>query len=340
MIGAIYRGPMKITVENVEIPSIQEGELLLRVKAVGVCPTDVKVYRRGSSSVQAPRILGHEVVGEVAESRTPSVSVGERVNVAADSPCLECSNCRRGLENICTSMQSLGVNIDGGYAQFMRVPREFVDKGLVLPLPDGVSWESGALVEPVAVSLHALSLGRPRERDLTVVIGDGPNALIHTQLLKNIFHVRRVIVVGLMEHRLKQASILGADETLKVQDLGKEIGKLKEEGIDLLDLTIANEPSVREAMDLLTAGTKLVIFGGSQTDLPLRIDTNSVHYKQLTITGSTGTTVDEYRKAHQLVVAGQINLDKIISHTFSLYEIRKALEFTESQQGLKSVVIP
>ncbi|WP_158613802.1 alcohol dehydrogenase catalytic domain-containing protein [Sulfodiicoccus acidiphilus] len=340
MLAAVYRGPLKITVEQVDAPQIDEGEVLIRVRAVGVCPTDVKIYKRGSNSVRSPIVLGHEVSGEVVESKDPAFQVGTRVNVAADAPCLTCSNCRRGLENICTSMLSIGMNVDGAYAEMMRVPREFLDRGLVLPLPDEVSWEEGALIEPVAVSLHALSLVRPRSQDLVVVVGDGPNALIHVKLLKGVFGVRKLVVVGMKDHRLRAAMDFGADRVIRVNELENESNSLLNEGVDVLDLTVSNRESVAEAMSLMTSGTRMVIFGGATLDVPLHVSANKVHYGQLTLTGSTGTTVNEYREAHRLLSGRKVDLRGLVSHRFSLSEVKKALEFAESQEGLKSVVIP
>jgi L-iditol 2-dehydrogenase len=327
-------------VKEIDAPSISMNEVLVRIRSVGVCPTDLKIYRHGSKIVKPPVILGHEFSGEVVESKVATISPGDRVNVAPDGPCMSCTECSRGLENLCRSLLSIGINVDGAYAELLRVPSRFISDGLIFKLPDDVSFELGALIEPVAAGIHSLNLVNPQHRDSAMIVGDGPNALIHLQLLKDFFGVKRVTVIGLLEHRLAKAKNLGADEVVHAENLASCMEKLKQTGVDIVDLAIGNPDALKEAASLMTAGSRVVIFAGAVDDVSLPITMNQVHYNQFSITGSSGTTIAEYKKAVELVGSSVVNLVDLISHTFPLNEIMTAFECAEKSKGLKVIVNP
>jgi len=327
-------------VEEVDSPRISLNEVLVKVRSVGVCPTDLKIYRHGSRIAKPPIILGHEFSGDVVESKVASISPGDRINVAPDGPCLSCRECSKGLENLCRSLLSIGINVNGAYAELLRVPSRFVSDGLVFKLPDDMSFDAGALVEPVAAGIHALNLANPQSRDNAVIVGDGPNGLIHVQLLKNFFLVRRVTVIGLLHDRLRKAKRLGADEVVHVENLASHVEKLKQTGVDIVDLAIGNPEALNEAVSLMAAGTRVVIFAGAVDDVNLPITMNQVHYNQFSITGSSGTTIAEYRKAVELAGSPTVNVVDLISHTLPLDEIMTAFEYAEKSKGLKVIVKP
>jgi L-iditol 2-dehydrogenase len=342
MRAAIYYGPLNVKILEVDDPSINDGGLLIKPVVVGVCPTDVRIYYMGSSSIKPPVILGHEVSGVIVESMVSEFLPGDRVNVAADAPCLNCRYCRKGLHNLCEDMLSIGFNVDGAYATLMKVPSRFIRDGLVFRLPEHASFEEGALIEPVAVSLNALNLVYPSNEDNVVVVGDGPNALIHVMLLRNYFKVRKVFVVGLTDRRLKAALSFGADKVINTltlnspSDLISEIG----EPIDIIDVTVGNQDAVREIMPLISKGVRITFFGGSHPDTDIPISINKIHYNQLLMTGSSGTTIGNYRKAVELVTSRIIDLRKLITHKFPLNEITEAFEASRKGLGLKVVVVP
>ncbi len=280
----------------------------------------------------------------MVESNVPDFVVGDRVNVAADAPCMNCRYCRKGLHNLCDDLMSIGFNVNGAYATLMRVPRRFIDDKLVFKLPSDVSFEDGALIEPVAVSLNALSLVSPSAEDNVIVIGDGPNALIHIALLRNHFNVSKVFVVGLLDHRLKAALKIGADKvinlstikTRSIEDILKEIN----EPVDVIDVTVGNKDVINEILPLMNKGVKITFFGGAHPDVDIPITINKIHYNQLLLTGSSGTTIGNYKKAVELVANKVIKPSELVTHRFSLDEIIKAFEAARNSVGLKVVVTP
>lgn len=337
MKSAIFLGKDSISVEDVELPHIKDGELLIKIKAVGVCPTDVKAFYFGSSSIKTPRILGHEVAGIVQNSRTDLFNPGDRINVAADNPCMKCDRCLRGLHNLCRNITSLGVNVDGGYAEYLRVPKEFVENHMVAKLTDNISFIEGTFIEPVAVSLNALSLTQPKNSDTAVIIGDGPNAMIHLQLLKKFYGIKKVLVMGMLPHRLKLARDLGATDAIDISsepDYATHLGH----DFDIIDITIGNGKALEQAMTLADAGTRIAVFGGSIKDSPIPITMNGVHYNQITVTGSTGTSAPNYFEAVKIVNTGILDLKTLISKTFSLEDIVESFGYSKDMRGIKGAI--
>lgn len=338
MKAAIFSGKESIAVKDVPVPEIGADEILVRVKAVGVCPTDVKAYYYGSSSISVPRILGHEVSGIVEKSNNDLFKPGDRVNVAADNPCMKCDRCARGLHNMCRNICSLGVNIDGGYAEFLKVPAEFIGNGMVIKLGDKVSFQEGTFIEPVAVSLNALSLAAPIGSGSAVIIGDGPNAMIHLQLLKRYYKVAKVTVTGMVPWRLNLAQRLGADQTINIVENPESVASLGKD-VDIVDITIGNSKALEQAMLLSDAGTRIVIFGGSVNDTQIPITMNKVHYNQITITGSTGTNINHYIESSKIVNSGLIDLNSLVSKQFNLEQITEAFSYSREMKGIKGAII-
>lgn len=339
MKAAVFYAPLNIKLEETKIPEIHDNEILIKVKRVGVCPTDVRIYYNGSKFVKTPIILGHEVSGVVVKSNVKDFYPGDRVNVAADAPCLSCRECKRGLENLCTNLISLGYNVNGAYAEYMVVPSQFIKAGLVFKLPDEISFCEGAEIEPIAVSLHSLNLVKPKKDDIAVIIGEGFNALIHLQLLKYHFNVKKVIVVGITEHRLKAAEKLGADKIINAkEEFDKYLDEIKSDGIDIIDITVNNEASINEAIKLYTSGSRFTIFGGSAKEIYMNLTTNDIHYNQLLITGSSGTTTKEYQEAYKILINKEINIRDLITNFYQLDEINEALKSSAEYKGIKSMI--
>ena len=338
MKSAIYFGKEDVKIIDSKMPEIADGEILLQVKAVGVCPTDVKAYYSGSHSIITPRVLGHEVSGIVAKSLNDKFIAGERVNVAADNPCMVCDRCLRGLHNMCRNLTSLGVNVDGGYSEYMRIPADYIKNNMVIKLSDDVSFVEGSFVEPVAVSLNALSLARPEKIKKAVIIGDGPNAMIHLQLLKHYYNVPEVFVTGMMRERLDMAIKFGASKAINVLENQDELQNIKGD-IDLVDITIGNKKALDQALGYLDAGTTLVVFGGSLEDSTITTSMNQLHYNQITFTGSTGTTLEHYAEAANIVNRKILDLESIVSRAFPLSSLKEAFQYSKDLKGLKGAII-
>lgn len=337
MKSAIYFGKEDIRIADRDVPEISDGEILLRVKAVGVCPTDVKAFYSGSKSIITPRILGHEVSGIVEKSKTDKFIAGDRVNIAADNPCNVCDRCLRGLHNMCRNLTSLGVNVDGGYSEFMRIPEEYIKNGMVIKLSKDVTFLEGTFIEPVAVSINALSLANPGKIRKAVIIGDGPNAMIHLQLLKKYYKVPEVYITGMVKSRLQLAMKFGASRAIDVLNENDALESING-NVDLVDITIGNKKALDQALAFIDAGTYIVVFAGSLEDSSITTSMNKLHYNQVTYTGSTGTTLEHYIEGADIVNKKILDLESIISKTFPIDSIKKAFLYSKELEGIKGAI--
>ncbi len=338
MKASFFYDKENIQLEEIKKPRIFQNEILVKVKAVGVCPTDVKAYYYGSNSIKAPKIMGHEVSGIIVETKSKKFKIGDRVNIAADNPCMVCDRCIRGLHNLCRNIISLGVNIDGGYSEYMKVPPEYIDNNMVIKLADNISFIEGTFIEPVAVSLNALSLAHPQNIKKAIIIGDGPNAMIHLQLLKRYYNVHEVYITGMISTRLELARKLGVDGAINIENEPAILMNIKD-NIDLVDITIGNGKALGQALSVMDAGTSLVIFGGSIQDSDIKVSMNKIHYNQITITGSTGTSLPHYIEAAKIVNSGILDLKSIISKTFTINQMEEAFRYSRNLEGIKGAII-
>jgi L-iditol 2-dehydrogenase len=223
MHAAIFYGPNHITNEDFYYNNDTSGGVSVKVNACAVCGYDVRVFRYGHRKVKPPVILGHEICGEIdddvavcsiASNRdTQILKAGSRVVISPQIPCLKCIYCDTKQYNLCSSLKEIGSNINGGFAENLRIPKNIPDIGGIVPAPDCVSNEEAALLESLACCLNGFSqIGPISERDSVVIIGDGPIGLLHLQLSRNLYHARTA-VVGKISQRIRKARSLGADAT-------------------------------------------------------------------------------------------------------------------------------
>lgn len=183
---ATFYGPEDIRLEDVPGPSVEDDEALLRVKTYSMCGTDLKIYHNGHQRIKPPRVIGHEISGQITEvgRRVSAIKKGDRVVVAPAVACGNCKWCLKGVQNMCTNRFSFGYEIDGAYAEFMRIPPEALASGLILRLADDTSYEEASLTEPLACVAHGQSMIRLEPSDTVVVLGGGPIGSMHMMLAK------------------------------------------------------------------------------------------------------------------------------------------------------------
>ena len=369
MRAAVFYSPNNISLEERDhgYPlghHLRRG-VLLKMNACAVCGYDVNVYRNGHIKVRAPVVLGHEICGELLES--PSVSIphsfpdedvhklelveGTRVVLSPVVPCLNCMYCDGGQYNLCTTLGEIGSSIDGGFAEFIRIPNNTLKIGGLIPLPKSLTNEESTLIEPLACCLNGFrrinSFVYDRLQNKTIVIlGDGPIGLIHLQLAKYLFGAR-VIVVGRVNHRLQAARHMGADFVIDLEaDKGSPTSAIKEV-LDLTDgkgasvsiIATPNPDAFEVAVGIASKNSIINIFAGMPKHLSFRIDPNWVHYNQIALIGSFSATPKLIHESIELAAEKRgINLSSIITHRCKLDEIYKALEITEEFSGLRVVI--
>ena len=344
MLAAVFRGPSNITVE--EVPVIASNKTLLKVNACAVCAYDARVFRNGHRKVSPPIILGHELSGEIQSDVMAygmAIKAGTRVALCPLVPCLVCPYCQNGQHNLCMSLKEIGSTIDGGFAQFVAVPEQIVKIGGIVPVPDGLSDEEAALLEPLACCLNSFSIMAPKKSMPVVIIGDGPMGLIHLQLFKKL-EGARVAIVGKVASRIHKANAMGADEAFCYEESNIEtiIHEISDftgpTGAGIAIVATSNPAALEFATRIVGKDSKINVFAGMPSGQMFQLDANWLHYNQISVTGSFSSTPKMLQEAARIATEKIVDLSQIVSHRYSLEEIQKAMITTERYYGLRAVI--
>ena len=338
---AVLEKVKKISIEEREIPRPKEDEVLVRVKSVGVCGSDIHYYKEGrigSFVVEKPIILGHESSGEVVEvgSKVKSFKVGDRVALEPGIPCRKCNYCKTGRYNLCPDVIFMATPpVDGAFAEYVVHPEDFTFK-----LPDNVSYDEGALIEPLSVGIYASSRAKVRPGDNVLIFGAGPIGLVTLQSAKA-YGAENVIVVDINNFRLSAAKKLGADYTInsKVENL-ERIKEIFPDGLDIVFEASGNSSVIKDTTRFAKRGGKIVFIGLASEDY-IGLNINEITSKELDLLGIF-RYANVYRKAIDLVAKGKIDLRTLVTHHFTLEQTQEALEFADKNKDecIKVIVNP
>jgi L-iditol 2-dehydrogenase len=340
MKAVVYLGPGELSYEEVEVPQVGPGELLVRTRAALTCGTDVKTYRRGHHLMEPPMLFGHEFAGDVAliGEGVTDFAEGMRVVAANSAPCRSCFFCQRGRHNLC---EDILFNW-GAFAEYVRVPARIVQTN-TYEIPPELEYEEAALLEPLAcVALGNEAAGISPGDTVVIAGGGGPIGLMHLQLAKHA-GAEQAVVIDLKDSRLQLAQQLGAthvinpereDPVAAVKDLTRGRGA---------DVTIetAGLPDVwKMSLELVRKGGTVVLFGGCPTGSQISVDTDRVHYHELTIRGVFHHTPKTVARALQLLSSGVVAASRLISGRVPLRDTQIALEKVMAGEAVKMAIIP
>jgi len=347
MLAAVYHGPNDLRVEDVPVPQIGPGELLIKVLSASICGTDLRIFH-GNHRMYSPgtvRIPGHEVVGNIVEIGTElsGFALGERVFIAPNQGCGHCLQCISGNNNLCANYVAVGVTTDGGFAEYMRVPAGSIQQGNVIKVSEAVDPAVAALMEPFACVLRGQNALHIKPGEVVLVIGAGPIGVMHTKLAK-VRGAGRVIVSEMMPERAAQAKRMGADRVVNPAEENLQAVLLEESGGRGADAIIVAAPvhaAQESTLALAAIGGRINFFGGLPKDKPtIAFDSNLVHYKELIITGTTACSTNDCWQAAQIVNAGLIDLSDLVSQRFPLREAVSGFAAAEDRKSLKIVLEP
>lgn len=339
MKALLYEGPQKVSVKEIPVPEIGEGEALVAVEACGLCGTDiVKIMQ---SKLPAPLPLGHEVSGRVAAlgGGVKGFQVGDRVIVAHHVNCGVCHYCKNGSETMCAEFKR--TNLDpGGFSEFTRVSARHV-ANTMLKVPKGLDFDRASQAEPLGCCIrNAKRLGL-KEGDLAVIIGLGSIGLMMAQLLK----LRGVTVIGfdLEPSRIRQAQKLGLGHAYtgregKEEDLVRSLSGRR--AADAIIFTAGTPSVIAEKMTWVRDGGTLNIFASYFPDVYLRLDLNAVYHRELRLMGSYSATPADVREGLDLIATKQIELDPYIRNTFPLSRFPEAMRQARGREILKAILSP
>ncbi len=343
MTAAVLYGRENLRIESVPVPEIEPGDLLVRVRAALTCGTDVKVFRRGyhARMIVPPALFGHELAGDVVAlgEGVTKFAPGQRIVAANSAPCGSCFYCRRGNENVC---EDLLFN-NGAYAEYIRIPARIVEKN-TYAIPEHVSYQDAALMEPLACVLRGLDETGARSGDTVTIIGLGPIGLMFVRMAKA--YGCRVIVVGRRESQLANAARTGADEFVIARDdndaIVERIRALTEgHGTDIAIEAVGKPESWELAVRMLRRGGTVNFFGGCPSDTRISLDTGLLHYSELTTTASFHHTPALIRKALDCISSGDITARQFVNREEPLTNLLEVMQHLMAHNGhMKTAIIP
>jgi len=347
VLAAVYSSSGGLRLVDRPLPAIGPGEALLRVGACGICGTDMRILSSGHRRIPAgaERILGHELAGEIVAvgTQVSSLQPGQRVALAPNIGCGSCDLCVRGFTQLCPDYTSFGVVIDGGFAEYMRIPAPAIAQGNVVPIGGGLSDEEAALAEPLSCCYHGLTACRLSPGEDVLVFGAGPIGVMHMLLARSL-GARRIIAADVSPERLGLVPAGLADALLDPGDSAFAAAVTELTDGKRIDVAIVAAPSAEaqaQALGLMNVHGRVNFFGGLPPgQAGPTLDSNLVHYRELTITGTTGQTVTEYQTCVSFLTSGRLDVKPLVTDRFSLRKIEAAFARARSRAGLKTLVLP
>ena len=339
MKAAMLHGPYDIRMEEVPVPEIASREILVEMKACGICGTDIE--KMHGKFITPPK-LGHEVTGKVVEvgGEVEDIQVGDRVFVHHHVPCYKCHYCKHGDYTMCNEFPE--TNLDPcGFAEYFRVPEANVMRGAVLKLPPKMDFDKGTLIEPTACCIRGLNKSRLNVGDDVLVIGAGPIGLTMVNLLK-LYGARTVTVSEILGFRLEAARSFGADYTVNptMEDLREKVMEVTDDqGADLVVVAVGGSKAIVQGLDCARKGGEILLFGAPPRDEILSYDVSKIFINEIKITPSYSTTEIETTVALRLLDKGLINVERLITHRFPLEETPQAIEFASKGKDVLKVLV-
>ena len=344
MKAAVFADMERFVIEDMPEPRAGAGEVRVRIRACAICGTDLRIYHYGHHHVQPPQVIGHEIAGVIDQTGAgvTGCTLGAPVTITPRIGCGHCYYCRRGQYSYCPNGRSFGYQLPGGYAEYIIVPPEGVSLGALIPIGGGLSFDEASLTEPLACCLRAQRTSGVGPGAVVAVIGGGPVGILHCRLAR-----ARGASVILIEREVERLNAVSTAAIAKVveprrSDPRQEIRAFTEgRGADVVIVACSSAEAQVEALSLAGRGGRVNFFGGLPPGGSLiTLDSNLIHYDEIQVQGSHGSTPEENREAAALLASEQIEVKDLISRGFPLEAIEEAFHFAESRQGMKTVIHP
>jgi L-iditol 2-dehydrogenase len=341
-----FYAPGDVRVEEAPEPDPGPGDVLLRVRACSTCGTDVKIREFGHHHIVAPRVMGHEIAGELAAVGPDVIgwATGDRVQVIAAIPCGRCAECRRGRMTVCPNLESMGYHYDGGFAELMVVPAKVLTVDGLNRIPASVSYAEASVTEPLACVLNGQSLARVGDGDDVVVIGAGPIGCLQVRLARA-RGAARVFLVDLNSERLAMAADLVHPDATVVgseTDVVEAVRTITDgRGADVVITAAASGQAQEQALRMAASQGRISLFGGLPKDNSIiAFDSNLVHYKELTVVGASGSSPADNAAALRLIASGAVPVADLITHRLTLADALSAFDLVARGEAIKVTVEP
>jgi len=334
MKAVLFQKAHDLRVVDRDVRPLQSGEVLVKVSVCGVCGTDVHILE-GTSRSTPPVVLGHEYAGTVLDAAkdVDRWKTGDSVAVDPNISCGTCDYCRKELVHLCSNLKALGVDIDGGMAEYCVVPER-----QLYAIPPQLSAEASAFIEPVSCAIHGIDKAQVGKGDTVVILGAGTIGLIILRLAKAA-GAARTIVVEPLPHKQEIARSLGADVVLEPKDARSAVFDLTGIGADVVVECVGRVETVKDALTLVRRGGTVEFFGVCPVGEQISVEPNDIYFRELTIVGSY-VNPHTFSRSVAMLAAGQVRVDKFQLHKFPLEGVHEALDFQKKGKTIKSMIVP
>ena len=342
MKALVLDSPDHFAVKEIPTPSIGKDEVLIRVRACAICGTDIRIIKgQKTKDVHYPSVIGHETAGEIAEvgSKIRDYKVGDRVVLAPVIPCMKCTSCIEGNDNICVNRMAFGYQYDGGFAEYVKVPASAI--GNIHRIRDEIGFDEAAIVEPLACCVNGQRKLNIRPGEKVFVLGAGPIGLFHIMLAK-LSGAAIILVNEPNAERRKKALEFGATYAVDMndKDLGDYVKKISDgQGMDCGIIAASLAPLINTGLGLLKKGGRINLFAGFNASTA-EVSINLIHYNELRISGTSSQKRLDFRDAMNLANYKMIPLKKMVTHVYPLEAFDEAFKIASNGEGLKVVIHP
>ncbi len=345
MLAYIYGQNGKLSLTQKSAPNPATDNVIIKVKACSVCGTDFRAYAHGNTKITPPRVIGHEVCGIITHigNDINGFTVGDRVTMAPAIGCGKCRCCRDGATNMCDTLETIGFQFDGGFAEFMAIPHKAFEMGNVYKPAENVSNIEAVLAEPTACCLNAQEFLNIGQGDFVVVFGAGFIGCMHTELAA-IKGAAKVVIVELVETRIKAAQkmlpgvdIINPSSTDVVTAITELSGGRR---ADVIITACSSGKAHTQALAIAAKRARVSLFGGIPGHATGFVDSNVIHYKELSVFGAHASTPDQNKEAMGLISDGKLNVKKYITNVYPLKDIVTSLEAIKNQNITKAIIEP
>ncbi|MCB1377514.1 MAG: zinc-dependent dehydrogenase [Alphaproteobacteria bacterium] len=343
MKAGVLKDVNEVSYMSIPDPDLSPGDLLLKVKAATVCGTDIRILRgKKTAGIRYPSVLGHEFAGVVVENGGHAqFKPGQAVCVCPQFSCGHCEYCIRGAENLCRNMTAMGYEIDGAFAEYVRIPASGVASGNVFSMPEGLSFEKASLAEPLSCVMNGQEQVGVHMGDVVAILGAGPIGILHVKLARRT-GARMIIVSEPNPLRREAALQAGADLVVDPvsEDVVARVRAVSDGlGADVAIVAIGVPSLANDAIRLVRHRGRVSLFAGFSKGVLAELDVNAIHYNELIVTGSFGLTRLQFDRALKMIASGHFELDSLLTHRFGLEDIVAALSTAEQGSAIKVAIV-
>lgn len=346
MKAAFYYGVGDLRVEECEIPEISEHEILMKVKASAICGTDLRIYKFGHFKIPQGerRVLGHEVSGEIVRvgAKVAGFFPGMRIAVPPNVGCGHCQMCMQGKNQLCKEYEAFGISYDGGFQEYMKIPENAIREGNVIEIPENLSYEEAAMVEPFSCAYHSYKALKTVPNEVVVIVGAGPIGACHV-MINRLAGASKIIVADVSDSRLEEIKRFGVDLTINSarEDLVEAVNAATgSRGADVV-ITACSVPQIQQtALEIAAIHGRINFFGGMPKGQEMvTLNTNLIHYKELIVLATTGSSIQDFYESMQIAASGKILLAALQTASFSVSQAKEAFEYALSGSGMKALIV-